>query len=240
MFTTYEKTDAKLISYRIPGTKDLTQFTTTGDILCHSWQRHMVLNVETDTKNTFPSDHFPMIATIKIEMVGKRNEDNTRRNKYNPPTGREHTLFNEAFKTNCTGADMLEGSSEIAIGKLQDYIKRAEETSLTMIRRKKRTNKTYIYDKPATLLSKDKKARDEKDDSKEIILHEKSKGSVKQGKRDFWAQQLEKNTGRKSKVRKSPLFQTTPELSTWAAEWPYLTKYQMFWQTSSNKFNGAE
>ena len=120
MNTTFEKTDAKLISYRIPGTKDLKQinpdrFATTDHILCHSWQRHMVLNVETDTKNAFPSDHFPMIATIKIKVVRNRSKDNTSRIKFNPPNVREQTLFNEAFKTNCTGADVLGGSSEIAI-----------------------------------------------------------------------------------------------------------------------------
>jgi hypothetical protein len=133
---------------------------------------------------------------------------------------------------------MLDGSSEIAIGQLQDCIKRGEEASLTMT--KIEIKKPYISDKTHDLIVERQKATDEKDGNKDKILHKKIENAVKQYKRDFWAQQLEKESWKGVKSTKRALFPNSRGLSTWTVEWPDLTKKQMFWPTTSNKFNGAE
>ena len=102
---------------------------------------------------------------------------------------------------------MLEGSSDIAVGKLQDCIQRVEEMSLTMIRRE--IKRPYISDKTHNLIVERQKARDEKDGSKDIILHKKIKNAVEQDKRDFWAQQLEKENWKEVKSTKKELYSKT-------------------------------
>jgi hypothetical protein len=84
------------------------------------------------------------------------------------------------------------------------------------------------------------KARDEKDGNRERIMHKKIKNAVKQDKRDFWAQQLEKENWNEVKITKKSFIPKTRGLSIWTVEWPDLTKDQIFWLTTSNKCNGAE
>ena len=116
MNTWFKKPDSKLISYRIPGTVDLKiinpqKFATTDHILCKKSHKHIMLDVETDTITAIPSDHFPMICTIK-NMVYKNKNRPTMGAKYCDPSKEEKENFNKIFKGEMAGKIKYEGEHE--------------------------------------------------------------------------------------------------------------------------------
>ena len=100
--TWFKKPESKLISFRIPGTTDLKEidnkkFATTDHILCKNNQTHLVLNVETNTKTAFPSDHYPMVCTVKNVVLPNKHRKK-RINTFVEPNEGEKEAFNRNFK----------------------------------------------------------------------------------------------------------------------------------------------
>ena len=102
--TLFQKADRKLTTFRIPGTKDLSEvnadkFATTDHIICRRKHKDMVRNVEANTTVAFPSDHFPLLAEIKIK-INKAKPQYKGGKIYENPTHEEKERFNRIF-SNC-------------------------------------------------------------------------------------------------------------------------------------------
>jgi hypothetical protein len=114
--TWFDKPVEKLISSRIPGTKDLTQvdtdhLATTDHILCPRRQRHMIKNVETNIERAFPSDHYPMLADIKAKVIKNRKRECNGKSKFEQPSKEEVRIFNQHLR-NSWGQTRVERSIE--------------------------------------------------------------------------------------------------------------------------------
>ena len=101
--TRFEKSDDKLISYKVTGTTHLEDidprhFATTDHILGLRWQKHLFENVETDTKRVFPSDHFPMIAEVTIKPINEGRTKPESRKQYLSSTEEEKERVNRNVK----------------------------------------------------------------------------------------------------------------------------------------------
>ena len=205
--TWFKKPDSKLISYRIPGTSDLKiidakKFTTTDHILCKNWHKHLVLDVEANTTTAFPSDHNPMICTIK-NMVFPNRERTIMGPKYMDPSKEEKDTFNNIFKMEMAGKLKEEGSTETdknGVELLQQSILKAREQAFTP--KDQGINKSYISERTMQLREERQRARDKNDGEKERELHRKIRNSVKKDKRTYWATRLEKEDWQEIKQTK--------------------------------------
>ena len=101
--TQFEKDDEHLITYLVLGTTplasvDVEKFAATGHTLGRKWQRSMFKDVESDTCRAFPSNHFPMMATVRTLTTKNRNKYKTSREVYHRPSKEEKKAFNAHFQ----------------------------------------------------------------------------------------------------------------------------------------------
>ena len=87
--TWFKKPDNKLFTFRIPGTTDLkeinaSKFATTDHILCRNSQKHMIKDVESNTSYAFPSDHFPVVCTLKMLVFRNKRRPEGKKNTLHP------------------------------------------------------------------------------------------------------------------------------------------------------------
>ena len=150
-----------------------------------------MLDVETDTITAFPSDHYPMIGTIK-NIVFKNKDRPTLGTKFCDPSKEEKEHFNNIFKGEMTGKLKNKGEHETEEGVklLQQSILKAREQAFK--KKNQAINKSNISEHTMQLREERQKARNNYDGEKERELHRKVKNSVKKDKRKYWVDRLEK------------------------------------------------
>ena len=215
--TWFQKTDEKLITHKRPGVIDdaiinTDKYAAIDHILCMRKHKWMVKNVEANSEYAFPSDHYPVIAKIKIKVLkNKKTEDN--RVKFESPTNEEKSKFNEALRekwanvshfgqgsailadannpaisaNSVTGEDYIDTNE--AVRKMQSYITEARDN--TFRKRKKEKEKPWMTDETMELISQRQKARNEFRGKDESELNRTIKKAIQKDKNNFWAKQLE-------------------------------------------------
>ena len=130
-----------------------------------------------------------MIATIKIKVIINKKKESKNMNRFNPPNEEEKNNLNALFQQNYTEWDLIDEASETIVNRLQNCIKRAEEASFSVVRNE--IKKPYISDKTYILI-----VERQKPETKRIavrrVLHRLIKNAAKKDKRDFGANELEK------------------------------------------------
>ncbi|MCS5642106.1 MAG: reverse transcriptase family protein, partial [Dehalococcoidia bacterium] len=191
--TWFKKPIEKLITFKIPGTEDLkvidaTKFATTDHILCRNAQKHMILDVESDTSTAFPSDHYPLTCTIKVKVF--RNKKRAKgRIKYAAPSNEEISMFNDLFRGEMAGKI---NESPVSIDKEVDFIKNSIHEAKEKAFKKvdQQINKPYITEATMQLRRDRQAARDKQDGETEKLLHKKVRNAVRADKRKYWAELL--------------------------------------------------
>ena len=121
--------------------------------------------------------------------LSETRKENTNRSRFNPSTEETNKHFNALFQQNHTEWDLIDEASETIFNRLQNCIKRTEEESFSVVRNE--IKKPYISDKTYILI-----VERQKPETKRIavrrVLHRLIKNAAKKDKRDFGANELEK------------------------------------------------